>query len=329
MRSSFSSPPVPVDSVVINELSSQKPSITTLLHSSHIKPQHQHHLYNYWTLNERLRSKNEKLTKRQQSSCRLAFYSLWLFIFAGVTVIIVYRFTDECQLETIDRKQFILKCLRHILFLIAICVSFFACSGVIYGTCRYFRSQPQPFLYNDEYELRLTQNYDVLPISTRPHSCCCQRSLINGASLLSSQKMLKQNDEHSNVTVTSSIQNTSPQRKVPPFTYEELPPTQSLYPSPLLILPNVNRNEKSSNTNHNKSAFFPSSTSASSSPESIFSTTRISNHSNTTDSNKNKRKSTLTFVDVCPSTPTSYTTCVCGTDVWEKQQNPSIPLSPR
>jgi hypothetical protein len=326
MRPSFPLPPVPVDTIVINELSSQKP-ITTLLHSPNIKTPHHHHLYNYWTLNERLRSKNEKITKRQQSSCRLAFYSLWLFIFSGVMVIIIYRFTDECSITTIDRKDFFFKCLRHVLFLVAICISFLACSGVIFGACRYFRSQPQSFLYNDQYELRLTQNYDVLPITTKLHSCCCERSLANGASYLPSQQIPNLNDEYSNVTLTSSIQNLSPQRKVPPFTYEELPPTQSLFSlqlSPLSKLPNVNVNEKSTNTNYNKSAFFSSSTSNSSSPQSIF-----SNKPNLTTSNNNKRKSTLTFEDAYPSTPTSYTTCVCGTDVWERQQIPSIPLSPR
>jgi hypothetical protein len=124
----------------------------------------------------------------------------------------------------------------------------------------------------------------------------------------------------------------SPQRKVPPFTYEELPPTQLLFPtslSPLSILPHVSVNEKTSNPNHNKSAFFSSSTSASSSPHSMISTPIRSNNFNVTNSNNNQRKSTLIFEDACPSTPTSYTTCVCGTDVWERQQRPSIPLSPR
>ncbi len=329
MRSSFPLPPIPVDSIVINETSSEKPT-TTLLHSSSVKSSHNHHLYNYWTLNDRLRSKNEKLSKRQQSSCRLAFYSLWLFIFASVMTIIVYRFTDECSLPAIEQKQFFLRCSRHILFLTTICISLFACSGVIYGACRYFRSQPQPFLYTNEYELRLTQNYDVLPISMTSHTCCCRRtSLTNGDSLLPSQQLLNHNDEHSNMSLTSSIQNISLYRKVPPFTYEELPPTQSLYPAPLSPLSNVNVDTKSSDINHNKSAFFSSSTSASSSPQSILSTTIISNKPNVTNSNHNKRKSTLTFEDACPSTPTSYTTCVCGTDVWERQQKPSILLSPR
>jgi hypothetical protein len=323
MRSSFSSPPVPVDSIVINELSSEKP-ITTLLYSPNIKNQHQHHLHNYWTLNERLRSKNEKLSKRQQSSCRLAFYSLWLFIIAGVMCIIVYRFTDECPFPIIDQRQFILKCLRHILFFAAICISFLACSGIVFGACRYFRSQPQPFLYNDEYELGLIQNYDVSPRTTTLHSCCYDRVLTNGAPLLPSQQIFNQNDEHSNVTVMSSVQNLSPQRKVPPFTYEELPVTQSLFSLPSSPLSNVNVNAKSSNTNHKTSAFFSSSTSTSSSPQSI-----VSTNPNVTTSNNKKHKSTVNFEDACPSTPTSYTTCVCANDVWERQQRPSIPLSPR
>jgi hypothetical protein len=330
MRSSFPVPPVSVDSIVINEFSSQKPT-TTLLYSPNSNNSHRyhHHPYNYWTLNERLRTKNEKLSKRQQSSCRLAFYSLWLFVFAGVMAIIVYRFTDECQLTITDRKQLLIKCFRHVLFLAAICISFLACSGVIFGACRYFRSQPKPFVSNDEHELRLTHNYDVLPILNASHSCCCQTSLPNDASYLPSHHFSNHNDEHSNATVTSSIPNISPQRKMPPFTYDELPPTQSFYSPPLPPLPIININSKSANGNHNRSAFLSSSTSTSSSPQSIFSTTIISNVPNAITTNNNKRRSTLTFEDACPSTPTSYTTCVCGIDVWEKQQRPSLPLSPR
>lgn len=321
MRSSFpnSSPPPPMDSIIINEITSHKPT-TTILHSPSKKTPHHHHLYNYWTLNERLRSKNEKLLQRQQSSCRMAFYSLWLFILSGVMAIVVYRFTDDCSLPTIDHKDFLLRCFRHVLLLITLSISFFACSGVIYGACRYFRSQPRPFLYTDEYELHLTPNYDVLPISNQSHTCCCQKSLINGTPLISIH-----NDEHSNATATSSIQNLSPQRKMPPFTYEELPTTQSLYSVPLSPLPK----NKSSNRSPKKNAFFSSSTSTSSSAQSSFSPSTIPNQSDVTTSSHNKRKSTLIFEDAYPSTPTSYTTCVCGTDVWERQQRPSIPLSPQ
>jgi hypothetical protein len=189
-------------------------------------------------LNERLRSKNERLSRRQQSSCRLAFYCLWLFVFAGVMTIIVYRFTDDCPLATIDRKHIIVRCLRHILFLATVCISFLACSGVIFGACRYFRSQPKPFLYKDEHQLRLTQNYDILPTNTSTsHSCYCQTSLTNGASALPSQQISNHIDDTSNVTISSSLQNMTPQRKVPPFTYDELPPTQSISPPPLPPLP--------------------------------------------------------------------------------------------
>lgn len=331
MRSSYPQPLIPMDSIVINDASSSQKPTTTLLQSSNIKSQH--HLYNYWTLNERLRSKNERLSRRQQSSCRLAFYSLWLFIIASVMAIIVYRFTDECSLNEINREQFIFRCFRHILLLIAICISLFACSGVIFGACRYFRSQPQPFLYSDQYELHLTQNYDVLPIpTTRPHSCCCQSTLMNGAVISPSQHMCNQNDEHSNITLTSSLQNLSPQRKIPPFTYEELPPTQSFHPSALPSMPALldnNINMKTSNSKPNKNTYFSASTSVSSSPQSILPPSSLSNEPNETNSNNNKRKSTLIFEDACPSTPTSYTTCVCVTDVWERQQRPTILLSPR
>lgn len=324
---SSSSPTELMDSIVINDITAHKPT-TTILHSPSKKTPHHHHMYNYWTLNERLRSKNEKLAQRQQSACRLAFYSLWLFILAGVMAIVVYRFTDDCSLPSIDQKDFLLQCFRNVLLLIALSLSFFACSGVIYGACRYFRSQPRSFLYTDEYELHLTPNYDVLPVSTRSHSYCCQKAFINGTPLISSQQMSNYNDEHSNGTVTSSIQNLSPQRKVPPFTYEELPASQSIYSVPLSPLPHININGKSSHANRKKSAFFSSSTSTSSSPQSSFSPTTIPNQSDVTNSNHNKRKSTLIFEDAYPSTPTSYTTCVCGTDVWERQRRPSIPLSP-
>ena len=336
MRPSLSfSPPLPpprppplMDSIIINEITSHKPT-TTILHSPSKKTPHHHHLYHYWTLNERLRSKNEKLSQRQQSSCRMAFYSLWLFILSGVMAIVVYRFTDDCSFPSIDHKDFLFRCFRHVLLLIAFSISFFACTGVVYGACRYFRSQPRPFLYTDEYELHLTPNYDVLPISTRSRRCCCQKSLTNGTPLLSSQQISSHNDEHSNATATSSIQNHSPPRKVPPFTYEEIPATQSLYSVPLSPLPNIDMKSKSSNRNQKKNAFFSSSTSTSSSPQSSFSPSTIPNQSDVTTSSHNKRKSTLIFEDAYPSTPTSYTTCVCGTDVWERQQRPSIPLSPQ
>ncbi|CAF3250239.1 unnamed protein product [Rotaria socialis] len=326
--SSLSNPPIPVDSIVINEISSQKPT-TTLLHSSKIKRQYQHHSYNYWTLNERLRSKNEKLFKKQQSSCRFAFYSLLLFVFAGVMGIIVYRFTNDCSLVSIDRKQFNVKCLKHILCFTTMCISFIACSGLVFGACRYFRFQPRQLLYNDECELRLIQNYDLLQGTNKSNYCCYQNSLISGDSALSSQLTSNHNEEHLNFTVNSSIQHISSQRKIPPFTYEELPPTCSL-PSiplpPLPISPSINLNSKSSNINPDKSALFSSSTSASSSPKSLFSATIIPN---TTTSNNNTRKSTLTSEDACATTPTSYTTCECVTDVWERQQRPSVSLSHR
>ena len=336
MRPSSRAPPAPVDSVVINDVSSHKSPITTLLHSPESKSPHHHHLYNYWTLNERLRSRNEKLSRRQQSSCRLAFYSMWLFVFAGVMAIIVYRFTDDCPLTVINRKQFLLRCARHFLFLAALTFSFLACSGLIYGACRYFRSQPQPLLYADEHELCPTHNYDALPMFNAPHSCCCQRSLSNGAAMSPCQRMSHQNEEHSSATLTSLILNHSPQRKMPPFTYDEYPPPQCLpmVPVPALpIGPVDNANFKPLPDYRNKKMFFSSSNSAPSSPQSIFSTTISSSipnaaamtpHPHHSSNSNNKRKSTLTFEDTSPSTPTSYTTCVCTPDVWERQPRPSI-----
>ncbi|CAF1099226.1 unnamed protein product [Adineta steineri] len=328
MQSNFSIPPPPisVDSIVIKDSSSDKPT-TALLHSSNIKAQHQHHLYNYWTLNDRLRSRNEKLAKKQQTSCRLAFYSLWLFFIAGVMIIIVYRFTDECPLSTIDQQLFILKCFRHILLLAAICITFIGCCGIIFGACRYFRSQPKPLLNSNEHKLHLTQDYDVLPIINTPHKCCYQTSSVNGISRLSSPPISNHNDEHSsNNTATSSVHNISPQRKIPPFTYEELPSTQSFSPPPLSSLPilsNIPTNSKCPDSNHPKSVFLTSSTSASSSLQSNHSTKIITNNLNIRTSynnnNNNERNSSLAFEDAGASTPTSYTTCACGVDVWERQ----------
>ena len=325
MRSSYPTAPAPpptMASVVINDLSSQK-STTTLLHSPQNKRAYHPHLYNYWTLNERLRSKNEKLSRRQQSSCRVAFYSVCLFVFAGVMAIIVYRFTDDCSVAGTpidEHKQWITQCLRHTLFLAALCISFFSCTGLIYGACRYFRSQPQALLPIDQQELRLTHNYDLSPLPHVAHTCCCHQAVLtNGAA--------RALDEHSNNTMSSSLLNISPQRKVPPFTYEELPPTQSISSStrPLPPLSQSHVNCKSRDVNQSKSAFFSSSTSTSSSPQSVLSTSNSANRP----ISSTQRKSTLTFEDACPSTPTSFTTCVCATDVWERQAQPSLTTSPR
>ncbi len=59
MQSSISIPLTPGESIAINELPSQRP--TTLLLRTN-RP----YLYNSWTLNNRLRLKNEKLSKLQQ-----------------------------------------------------------------------------------------------------------------------------------------------------------------------------------------------------------------------------------------------------------------------
>ncbi|UJR34066.1 hypothetical protein I4U23_021477 [Adineta vaga] len=316
MQSSFPLSTVPIDTVVIKDSLSKKATTTIPLHSSNTK--HQHHLYNYWTLTERLRAKNEKLVKRQHSSCRLAFYSLWLFLFGGIMIIIVYRFTEECSLITIDRTQLVLRCFRHLFLFAAISISICACSGIVYSICRYFRSQPKQILDDDEYKLYLTKTNDVLSTIPSLHACCYQESITNGTSNLSSQRISNPNDEHSNTTASSSLQNTSPQRKIPPFTYEEFPSTRTC---PHSILPNI---IVTSNPNHTKNAFFSSSTSDLSSPQSNHSTTIITSIHHPTTTNHNKRKSTLTFEDPCASTPTSYTTCACGIDIWERQQNSNI-----
>jgi len=293
MQSSVSIAPVSVDSIVISELPSQKP--TTLLLRTN-RP----YLYNTWTINNRLRLQNEKLIKRQRSSCRIAFYSLWLCVSAGVMIIIVYRFTDECSLTTNQKQFFFIKCLRDWLYLIAICISLLASIGVIFGACRYFRSQTLNFLYDDEHEQHSTTTNSLLPMTIRSNS------LTNSVFRQSENR----DDEHSTTTVISSLTNTSLRRKMPPFNYDELPPETN----PIII-----RKSPNMNNNINKTLLFSSSTSTLSSPQSVLSTARSSNASNTI-TNSNKDEATSTFEDIRASTPTSYTTCISGVDIWGKQQ---------
>jgi hypothetical protein len=297
MQSSSSIPPTSAESIVINELPSQNP--TTLLLRTN-RP----YLYNTWALNNRLRLKNEKLSKRQQSSCRIAFYSLWLCVSAGVMIIVIYRFTDECSLAP-NPKQFFIKCLRHWLFLAAICTSLLACGGVIFGACRFFRSQKFNFLYDEQHELQLTNNNGLLPMNITPHSYYYPTSLTNGVSIVSSRQLENHDSRHSNTTVISSITNASSRRKIPPFNYDELLPESNSIT--ISKSPNID--------NNNKTILFSSSTSTLSLPQSIVPTPRTSN----TTINSNKSKATSIFEDTCSSTP-AYTTCLCGANVWEKQQ---------
>jgi hypothetical protein len=293
---------IPIDLNVINELPSQKP--TTLLLRTN-RP----YLYNSWVLDNRLRLKNKKLSKRQQSSCRIAFYSFWLCVSAGVMIILIYRFTDECSL-TANQKQFFIKCLRHRLFLAAVCTIFFACGGIIFGACRYFRSQTLHFLYDNEREPHLTSTNDLLPMMSKSHSYSYPTLLTNGASIIPSREVQNRHDELSNTTVISSLIKTSLRRKIPPFNYDELPPE----PNPIIISKSANINNDT-----NKTIFFSSFISTLSSRQSILSTTRSFNASNTI-TNSNKSKATSIFEDTCSNTPASYTSCISGVDVWEKQQ---------
>ncbi|CAF1427624.1 unnamed protein product [Adineta ricciae] len=312
MQPNFS---IPIDTVIIKDPLAEKAS-TTLLNSSNAKTQH--HLYHYWTLNERLRSKNEKLVKRQQSSCRLAFYCLWLFLLGGILIILIYRFTEECSLLTIDRKQLVLRCFRHLFLLAALSLSLCACTGVVCSVCRYFRSQPKQFLDDDEYKSYLKKTNDVVVTIPPLHAYSYETSN------LSSHRISHPSDEHSNTTMSSSLPNASPLRKIPPFTYEEFPSNQKHTHA---VLPNgiVTSNP----LNPNKSAFFCSSPSDSSSPQSNLSTTIITNNiPRPTAMNCNKHKPPSTYEDPCASTPTSYTTCACGIDIWERQQSSMSRPSP-
>jgi len=298
MQSSISIAPITTDTIVVNELPSQKP--TTLLLRTN-RP----YLYNSWTVNNRLRLKNEQLKKRQQSSCRIAFYSFWLCVSAGIMIIVIYRFTDECSLTT-NQKQFFIKCFRHWLYLAAICTSLLACSGVILGACRYFRSQTLNFIYDDEHQQHLTNINGLLPMTTTSHSYYHPTSLINGTSIIPSRQIENLDDEHSNITLISSFTNTSLRRKIPPFNYDELP----LQTNPIIILksPKMDNNTK-------KTIFFLSSTSTLSSPQSMLSTARSSNASNTITNGKAPSILENTYT----STPTSHVTSIPGIDIWNKQ----------
>ncbi len=291
MRSSLPVPPTSVDSIVINESSPPRP--TTLLLNVN-RP----YLYNYWAFNDRLRLKNEKSTKRQQSSCRIAFCSLCVCILASVMCIVIYRFTDECSLVT-NGKGFSTECLRNWLFLVAISISLLACSGVIYGACRYFRSQPHTFLCSNDHELHLRNNNDLLPITTTSRSSRYSMSITDDTSIIPTRLTQNHDDKYSHTNVISSLTNTSLRQKSPPFNYDELPPKLS----PIIIskYPTVNNN-----------MFFLSSTSASSSPQSIFSPT--------TSSNADESKPVSFREKARLSTPASSTTYTPGTDVWVKRQ---------
>jgi hypothetical protein len=287
MRSSLPVPPTLVDSILIDELSPPRP--TTLLLNVN-RP----YLYNYWAFNDRLRLKNEKSTKRQQSSCRIAFYSSCVCILASVMCIVIYRFTDECSLVT-NGKRFSIECLRHWLFLVAISISLLACSGVIFGACRYFRSQPHTFLYSNEHELHLRNNNDLLPITTTSRSSRYSMSITDDTSIIPIRPTQNHDEKYSHTSIT----NTLSRQKSPPFNYDELPPKLS----PII-------NSKSPTINNHM--FLLTSMSTSSSPQSMFSPT--------TSSNTDKSKPVSFREKARLSTPVCYTTCTSGTDVWEKRQ---------
>ena len=106
------------------------------------------HSSNYWLINDRLRSKNLKLSVRQQSSCHLAFYSLSLAILCAVLSIVIYRFTDECSSSSaktpFKAREFSLRCFKDEVILLLLAVSFFALNLLLCAGCRYFCSQPTP-----------------------------------------------------------------------------------------------------------------------------------------------------------------------------------------
>ncbi|UJR13304.1 hypothetical protein I4U23_000322 [Adineta vaga] len=291
MRSSVPSLSASIVLMTPDNLPLKRPT-TLLLQKNHPHP------YNYWALHDRLRLQNEKLVKRQQSSCRITLYSLWLFIFSIVTSIVIYRFTDEC-LETTVGKILFAECLRYWLLLGTISISSLACCGVIVGVYKYLRSRPRTFRYEDEYQQFSKNKNTLLPMTTVSRSSHYSTSFSDESPLASCRKYMKHNHRSSNMTEISASTNTSSQRKE------------------LKTISDCNISSKSSNMMNNKNLFLllPRS-----SLQSYFSTETSSND---THSKKNKSVS-LSENNRLNTLPVSQTTYLSGVDIWEKQQKTSL-----
>lgn len=177
------------ESINFDESSSTSSRPTTLLLRTN-RP----YFYNTWIVNNRLRIANQKSFQRQQSSCSCAFYSLCLSVIAAILLIVIYRFTDQCSSIIINWKELSQICHRYWLFFAASFISLISFCAFLVAICRYFRSQGVYFTYGDENTSRImTPHYYNTPVL-----------LENGSSMDSSR-------------------NHSPQRKIPPFIYDELP----------------------------------------------------------------------------------------------------------
>lgn len=303
---STSNPPISEESIVIDHPSPSRP--TTLLLRTH-RP----YIYNSWAFNNRLRLKNQKLTKRQKSSCQIAFYSLWMCLSASIMIIVIYRFTDECSLKT-NTKEYFIQCSRHWLFLIAFSISLCACCGVIFGVCRYFRSQTLNFLYDDHCQRNLTRNNSLLPMAIPLNSCYCSSpTSINGVSIGSFRQAYHDKHEYTNPTVITSQTNLSGECRMPPFNYDELPSDSNsilISNSPQII-----------NHSNNRNTFFSISTL--SSPQNHPSSARTSTQTNRT-FNSIQSKTSLLFEDPCWNTSVSYPIYINDDDddvnIWQKRE---------
>ena len=202
------------ESIIMDESSSSLSRPTTLLLRTN-RP----YFYNTWRLNNRLRIENEKLFKRQQSSCSCAFYSLCLCVIGGILIIVIYRFTDECS-SINDWKNLSQLCRRYWLFFAATFLSLISCCGFLAAACRYFRTQPANFPYENQRLTELRNPNEIFPTVMTPHYYGTPVLLGNGSSINSSRY---RDDEHSNITLNSSSTVPSPQRRIPPFIYDELP----------------------------------------------------------------------------------------------------------
>ena len=195
------------ESIIIDESPSSSSRPTTLLLRSNPP-----YFYNNWIFNNRLRIENEKLYQRQQSSCSWAFYSLCISVSAGILIIVIYRFTDQCSF-IINSKEILSICFRHWLFIAAAVLSFLSCCVFLFNIGRYFRSERVNFPVENPRSPVFGSSNEIYR-----HYPSAPMLFGNGSSIHSFRY---RDDEHSNVTLHSCPINFSPHRTIPPFTYDE------------------------------------------------------------------------------------------------------------
>ena len=262
------------------------------------------HSFTYWILNDRLRSRNRKLSRRQQSSCRIAFYSLTLCVVACVMSIVIYRFTDECLLAN-DQTEFSIECSRHRLYLLSIAIGCLACIGLLFGACRYCCSQPRTLITDEEFQRSLLQPHRSLLTTSPSHSCPSSASVVNETSTKPSERVRHDRYEPMNPSTTNqSIEGATN------------PPTES----PLPVSDNLKINEKSPLEITSREVYSSTLIVSVSSPPPT-STTAMSLGTDTSTSNDKTMLSRAMPSHACSSTPTPNRACLCRVDVWQRQEH--------